>query len=185
MMRRLAALLVLAAVGVAGCASVTDGSPQSQPSVTGSFDEPSPSAADPSGSAGPPAEGWGGPADATKIDPCGLVTKDEADQLTGVTLQPAVRSLQLCTFPTPTSGTVAQLEVYVGDGAKKFFDIDKVDLGHPFRRVPGVGDEAWAEDGAIFFRARGIWFGLRLTTLDSVDHTQALADLAATVVGRI
>ncbi len=182
---RLSALLVLAVVGVAGCASVTDGSPQSQPSATGSFDEPSPSMADPSGSAGPPAEGSGGPADATKIDPCGLVTKDEADQLTGVTLQPAVRSLQLCTFPTPTSGTVAQLEIYVGDGAKKFFDIDKIDLGHEFHRVPGVGDQAWEEDGAIFVQARGIWFGLRLTRLDEVDTAPALAQLAATVAGRL
>ena len=95
------------------------------------------------------------------------------------------RAEQLCTFATPTTGTLGQLEVYVGDGAKKFFDIDRVDLEHDFRRVPGVGDEAWVEEGAIFFRSRGVWFGLRLTTLDSVDHAQDLAELATTVLGRL
>lgn len=182
---KIVALLSLAVIGLAGCAAVTDGSPQSQPSVTGSSDEPSPSVADPFDSAGPPVEGSGGPANAEKIDPCGLVTKAEADQLSGVTLQPAVRSLQLCTFPTPTSGTVAQLEIYVGDGAKKFFDIDKLSLGHAFHRVPGVGDQAWEEDGAIFVQAKGIWFGLRLTRLDSVDTGPALAQLAMAVAGRL
>jgi hypothetical protein len=184
-LRPLSALLALATVGLAGCASVTDGSPQSRPSATGSSDEPSPSVADPSRSAGPPAEGSGGPANAEAIDPCSLVTKAEADQVSGVTLQPAVRSLQLCTFPTPTTGTVAQLEIYVGDGAKKYLDIDKINLQHPFHRVPGVGDQAWAEDGAIFVQAKGIWIGLRLTRLDEVDTGPALAQLAATVVGRL
>jgi hypothetical protein len=183
--RRLVALLVLAVVGVSGCASLTDGSPQSRPSATGSSDEPSPSVADPSDSAGPPEEGAGGPANAEKINPCSLVTKAEADQLSGVTLQPAIRTLQLCTFPTPTSGTVAQLEIFVGDGAKKYFDIDKIDLAHPFHRVPGVGDQAWAEEGAIFVEAKGIWFGLRLTRLDEVDTGPALARLAAAVAGRL
>ena len=123
--------------------------------------------------------------DVNTVNPCTLVTRDEANAITGVTVQKPQRALQLCTFPTPTTGTLGQLEVYVGDGAKKFFDIDKIDLGHEFRKVPGVGDEAWAEDGAIFFHAQGAWFGLRLTTLDSDDHTADLAALAKTLIGRL
>jgi hypothetical protein len=172
------------ATALVGCAGSTDGTPQPRASTVTVTASAAPSAADPFDSAGPTAEGSVGPANPASIDPCSVVTKDEADQLAGTTLQPAQRAEQLCTFATPTSGSVGQLEVYVGDGAKKYFDIDKINLGHPFHRVPGVGDEAWEEDGAIFFSHGGIWFGLRLLRLDDVDTGPALARLASRVVGR-
>lgn len=124
-------------------------------------------------------------AQASDIDPCSLVTKAEADAVAGVTTRKPVRAIGLCTFATPTSGSVGQLEVLVGDGVKKYYDIDNTDLGHQFQDIAGLGDEAHLEDGAIFVRVGDVWFALRVTRLDSVDTGPALTDLARTVVGRL
>ena len=185
-MRRVVAAALLALALTAGCASETDGTPnQGSRSTATTPGTAVPSVAGSPGSSGPPAEGTGGPVTADAIDPCSLVTQAEANRVAGVTVQKAVRSLQLCTFPTPTSGSVGQLEVYVGDGAKKYLDIDRVDLGHEFHKVPDVGDQAFAEDGAIFFQGRGFWFGLRVTRLDEFDTGPLLAQLAAKVLDRV
>jgi hypothetical protein len=119
------------------------------------------------------------------INPCHLVTKAEADTVAGTKTLPPVRVRSLCTFATPTTGAVGQLEVYVGDGAKQQFDIDKIKLQHAFTKVAGIGDEAWAEDANMFFRVGGIWVSLRVTRLDSVDTAPLLKQLAAIVVGRL
>ena len=119
------------------------------------------------------------------IDPCSLVTKSEADGVAGVRTRPPVRALGLCTFATPTSGAVGQLEVLVGDGVKKYYDIDKTNLGHEFRDIAGLADEAHLEDGVIFVRAGEVWFALRVTRLDSVDTGPALTKLARVVLGRL
>jgi len=119
------------------------------------------------------------------IDPCSLVTKSEADGIAGVRTRAPVRALGLCTFATPTSGAVGQLEVLVGDGVKKYYDIDKTNLGHEFRDIAGLADEAHLEDGVIFVRAGAVWFALRVTRLDSVDTGPALTKLARVVLGRL
>ncbi|MGN6608162.1 MAG: hypothetical protein ACTHMS_14260 [Jatrophihabitans sp.] len=146
----------------------------------------SPSAAPVSSAPAPtPSESFEDPGTAAKSNPCSLVTQQEADAIAGTKLMPKMRAQQLCTFATPTSGAVGQLEVYVGDGAKKYYDIDKIDLGHTFRTVPGVGDEAHLEDGAIFVKAKGTWVGLRLLRLDDVDTGPSLIKLAGIAIGRL
>ena len=178
------AVLTIAVLGLtlAACSSKVDG--------TGSVDGPattparsSAPAAAPSSSA--PAPAITDPGGAAKADPCSLVTQEEADAIAGTKLQPKQRAEQLCTFATPTTGPTGQLEVYVGDGAKKYYDIDKINLGHDFRKVDGVGDEAYIEDGAIFVSAHGTWIGLRLLRLDDVDTAPSLIKLAKVAVGRL
>jgi hypothetical protein len=122
-------------------------------------------------------------------DPCKLVTQDEADTLAGVKLGaplPAGDPPTNCVWPTPTTGSVAQVEVDVGDGAKKFLDIDKDTLAHAFTQVSGLGDEAWQESDTIFVRTGTLWFSLHLVKLDSAPTDQAnMVILARTILGRI
>ena len=122
-------------------------------------------------------------------DPCTLLTQDEADTLAGVKLgapMPQGVPPTNCVWPTPTTGSVAQVEVGVGDGAKKFLDIDKDTLGHTFTQVSGLGDEAWQESDTIFVRTGAVWFSLHLVKLDSDPNDQSnTAALAKTILGRI
>jgi len=168
-------------VSLAACSSSVDG--------TGTVDGAAPSAARSSVKVNPatsaPAPTITDSGGAAKADPCSLVTQAEADAIAGTKLQPKQRAEQLCTFATPTTGPTGQLEVYVGDGAKKYYDIDKITLGHEFRKVAGVGDEAYLEDGAIFVGAHGTWVGLRLLRLDDVDTAPSLIKLAKVAVGRL
>ena len=122
-------------------------------------------------------------------DPCSLLTQDEADQLAGVQLGaplPEGTPPTNCVWPTPTTGSVAQVEVGVGDGAKKFLDIDKGTLGHAFTQVSGLGDEAWQESDTVFVRTGTLWFSLHLVKLDSAPDDQAnMVTLAHTILSRI
>jgi Protein of unknown function (DUF3558) len=127
--------------------------------------------------------------DAPLPDPCTLLTQDEADTLAGEKLDPPLPEgvpPTNCVWPTPTTGSVAQVEVGVGDGAKKFLDIDKDTLGHTFTQVSGLGDEAWQESGTIFVRTGTLWFSLHLVKLDSDPNDDSnTAALARTILGRI
>ena len=127
--------------------------------------------------------------DAPLPDPCTLLTQDEADTLAGVKLGaplPEGDPPTNCVWPTPLTGSVAQVEVGVGDGAKKFLDIDKDTLGHDFTQVSGIGDEAWQESDTIFVRTGTLWFSLHLVKLDSAPNDLSnTAALAKTILGRI
>jgi hypothetical protein len=77
------------------------------------------------------------------------------------------------------------VEVFVGDGAKKFLDIER-ELGHELWPLPGIGDEAYAEDGAVFVNTAGGWVSIRLVLLnDPAENRTPLEELARTVAGRI
>lgn len=124
-------------------------------------------------------------------DPCSLLTQDEADQLAGRPLQPAVPSgpegePTMCQFTSdPNEPGVAQVTIQVGDGVKKYLDIDKDTLGHTFVQVEDIGDEAWLEDNAIFVRQGGLWIGISLVLLnDPAENAEPLKAAAAIAVGR-
>jgi hypothetical protein len=127
--------------------------------------------------------------DAPLPDPCSLLTQDEADGLAGLALgapMPEGAPPTNCVWPTPTTGSVAQVEVQLGDGAKKFLDIDKDTLGHTFNQVPGLGDEAWQESDTVFVRTGTLWFALHLVKLDSAPNDQSnTVALARVILGRI
>lgn len=175
-MRRalLAAALVLAGA-TAACSSASDAEeapPASLPLVTSeAAPEVAPSAAAPSPSA---------------VDACALVTKAEAEKLAGLALQDAVPSPQSCAYTAPPTGTTGQVEVYIGDGAKKQYDIE-LQLGHELTPFSGAGDEAYIYvDGlTVYVNKGGVWASLHLVRLDEpAKYRAALEDLARTMSTR-
>jgi hypothetical protein len=84
-----------------------------------------------------------------------------------------------CTYAGDPNGPTAQLEVFVGDGAKKFYDDDLNVLQHTFTDVPDLGDEAHEEDYTIFFRVGSTWVALRITSLDDWTSFRARAQALA------
>jgi hypothetical protein len=119
------------------------------------------------------------------VDACTLVSKVEAERLVGAPLNEAMPAHQSCTYTGSPNGPTAQVEVYVGDSAKKFYDIE-VMLQHKLVALPGVGDEAHIEDGAVFFHKAGMWVAIRFVRLDDLaKYRTALESLARTVAGRI
>ncbi|MFG2561819.1 hypothetical protein [Streptomyces sp. NPDC048496] len=134
-----------------------------------------------------------GPADTSEapspkgaaVDPCALVTKQEAEKLAGTALDPATPVRETCTYTGPVTGPTAQVEIFVGDGAKKYLDIER-DLGHTLRPLAGVGDEAYAEDEAVFLRKSDRWMSIRLVRLnDPAENREPLEELARRVATRI
>ncbi|MEO8697015.1 MAG: hypothetical protein ABI658_26135 [Acidimicrobiales bacterium] len=123
-----------------------------------------------------------------KIDPCKVVTRDEAETLARTTLQAGVLvegEDPSCTYSGLPNGPTAQVEIFAGDGAKKYYDID-VQLGHQFTTVAGLGDEAHLEEFTIFTRKGTTWLAIHLVRLDDPDpYNTPLTNLARTAVGRL
>ena len=91
-----------------------------------------------------------------------------------------------CTYSGDPNGPTAQVEVYVGDGAKKFYDDDNTVLHHAFIDVSGIGDEAHQEDYTLFFRKGSIWVALHLVSLDDTStFTERLQMLARDVAAQM
>ena len=126
---------------------------------------------------------------AAPIDPCSVITMAEATTVTGGKLQnpvPEGNPPTRCVWTAPPTGEVAQLEIDLGDGAKKSYDIDNTVLKHTFTPVAGVGDEAYAEDNAIFFRKGATWVAIHLVRLnDPAQNAANLVTVAKAVAGRI
>jgi hypothetical protein len=103
---------------------------------------------------------------------CDVITRQQADAAIGLTLQAPVaggaEGTTSCTITAPPTGPVGQVEVYIGPGAKKIYDIDQT-IGHAFTAVPNLGDEAKLEPGALFFRKGDNWVAVRITSLDDSD----------------
>ncbi|WBB68523.1 DUF3558 family protein [Micromonospora sp. WMMD812] len=178
--RALAALAaVLAVATLGGCGSSDDGDSPAAGDGQTVADAPTPGG-DPL-----PEATSAEPSAAPAVDPCALVPKPEAEKVAGTPLEDAVASPESCSYTGPVTGPTAQLEVYVGDGAKKILDIDR-ELKHEFTPIPGAGDEAYAEEGAVFVNKGGVWVAIRLVrTDDPVKYRKPLADLAVAVAGRL
>ncbi|MEV4123295.1 DUF3558 family protein [Micromonospora sp. NPDC049645] len=128
------------------------------------------------------------PPAAVTVDACTLVTKQEAEKLAGTRLEDPLEKPEdrdTCTYTGPVTGPTAQVEVYVGDGAKKFLDIDR-ELGHELTPISGAGDEAYAEDGTVFVSKGGVWACVRLVrSEDPATYRKALEAVARTAAGRL
>ncbi|SNT25397.1 hypothetical protein SAMN05421812_10436 [Asanoa hainanensis] len=118
-------------------------------------------------------------------DACELIKQADAEKLAGTPLDPPLPVKDTCTYTGPVTGPTAQVEVYVGDGAKKFLDIDR-ELGHAFTELAGIGDEAHLEDGTVFFAKGGVWVSIRLVRLvDPAETRDPLEAAARTAAGRM
>ncbi|GIG41194.1 DUF3558 family protein [Cellulomonas phragmiteti] len=129
------------------------------------------------------------PEPAGPLQPCELVTRAEAEALARTPLLDGIRAGgdddATCTYPGPTDGPVAQVEVFVGPGAEKYLDVERA-LGHVLEEVPGIGDEAHQEPGAIFVRQGTTWAAVRLVRLDDkAQYVEPMRELARTLVTRL
>lgn len=122
------------------------------------------------------------------IDPCKLVTKAEAETLAKTTLQAGVLvegEDPSCTYSGAPTGPTAQVEIFAGAGAKKYYDVD-VTLGHEFTKVSGIGDEAHLEEFTIFTRKGATWLAIHLVRLDDPDpYNEPLKTAAKTALTRM
>ncbi|MEV7321996.1 DUF3558 family protein [Streptomyces sp. NPDC093970] len=179
MRRMFIAVPVLLAV-LTGCAG--QGAPAPTVTVTTTAPPPATATAPPSQDADPSAPAT------TAVKACELLLKEDAETLATVPLEDGVESPPTspgCRYTGPTDGPLAQVEIYLGDGAKKIYDIDR-QLGHTFRPVSGAGEEAYAEDDAVFFRKATTWVAIRLVRLnDPAENRGPLEDLARKVAGRL
>ncbi|MDQ7904980.1 hypothetical protein RB614_10645 [Phytohabitans sp. ZYX-F-186] len=132
------------------------------------------------------AAGETAPPTASAVDPCALVSKAEAEALAGLKMQDAVRAPESCSYTTPPTGTTGQVEVYIGDGAKKQYDIE-LQLGHELAPLSGAGDEAYTYvDGlTVYVNKGGVWTSLHLVRIDDPAKFRArLEELARTMSTR-
>jgi hypothetical protein len=142
------------------------------------------------GAAADPAAG-AAPAVVALPDACSLLTLDEATALAKADLAAGEGAgvengaATLCQFVGNPSGPVAQVEVFTGDGAKKALDIDR-QLDHDIVALPGVGEEAYEEDGQVFLRKGAVWASVRLVRLtDPAENRVPLRTAATLVAGRM
>jgi Protein of unknown function (DUF3558) len=171
------ALSAVAIVALGACgSSAKTAQPPSNPAAT------SPAAATTAPATTTPAP--------AKLDSCALVTQAQADALIGAKLlaplHVSTTEVDSCTYPGDPNGPTAQVEVYIGAGAKTYYDDDNNVLHHTFTDVPGVGDESHEEDYALFFRKGPTWVALTVTSLDDFStfkpRLEALAkDLASRI----
>ncbi|SBT46379.1 DUF3558 domain-containing protein [Micromonospora narathiwatensis] len=166
-------LLTASACGRSAEPSQTAGADR-EPSVT--------SPAEPTGDGDSPAA-----PDKPEPEACDLVTDKEAAALARLKLDPKRAGQQGCTWTAPVTGPTGQVEVYVGDGAKKILDIER-QLGHELETLSGVGDEAYLDTQAneVFVQKTGTWVAIRLVLLnDPKENHKPLKDLVRVVADRL
>ncbi|WP_374536592.1 hypothetical protein [Micromonospora aurantiaca (nom. illeg.)] len=177
--RRLIAL-ALAAILFTASAGCGDDEP---PASGGAAPGAGAPVAEPTGEA--PAEPSAEPVDDAAPQACALVSKADAERLAGTPLDEPVVAGQSCTYTGPVSGPTAQVEVFVGEGAKKYLDIER-QLGHEIRELAGTADEALLTAEAFFLRRGELWVAVRLVRLNDPQENRApLERLARTVAGRM
>lgn len=173
--RRAAGLATVAVLALAGCGGGDD---EGSPDTTSLFDD------DPTTTTTTAAEETTTTV-AEVPDACALVSKEEAEAVAGTALDEPVPGDAACTYTGPVTGPLAQFEVYVGEGAFKFLEIDR-ELQHVFEPIPGAGDESYLEDGTAFVRVGDLWVALRVVRLDELSvYRDAMTELAVAVAGRI
>ncbi|WP_053757430.1 DUF3558 family protein [Streptomyces sp. AS58] len=182
-MRRTGTAVALSLAAVTGCAQGAP-VPDATVTVTATATAPaSPADAEPSSPQAP-----GDTPAGTAVKACELLPKEDAEAVVKTPLEAGVEhpgTSPGCTYNGPVTGPSAQVEMYLGDGAKKFYDIDR-ELGHKFTPVTGVGDEAYAEDNAVFFRKSTTWVAIRLVRLnDPAENSEPLQQLARKVAERL
>lgn len=181
-MRRVLALLPVVLLAAA-CG--TSGSPVRTTTVTKTVTAPASTAAAASQSSS--ASAAAGP------NACSLLTLAEAEKVASTPLMKPVGAgdngaggFVMCQFTGPTSGPTAQVEVFVGDGAKQQLHIDRDNLKHTFTSVPGIGDQCLEEDGFIFVEKNGLWASIELVRLnDAAQNVIPLQTGIAQVAARL
>lgn len=122
------------------------------------------------------------------LDACAILPKNAAEKIAGTPLDPGLAGNPLnpsCMYTGPVTGPLGQVSIFIGDGAKKTYDID-VQLNHEFKPVAGLGDEAYLENNGIFFRKGTTWVAIELVRLnDPAENAKPLIDAAKAVAAQL
>jgi hypothetical protein len=122
------------------------------------------------------------------VDACAILDQQAAEKIAQTPLETGVPGNPVepsCMYTGPVTGPTAQVQIFIGDGAKKTYDID-VALKHAFVPVPGLADEAYLESNAIFFRKGTTWVAIELVRLnDPKANEQPLIDAATAVAASL
>ncbi|MBL7493948.1 DUF3558 domain-containing protein [Frankia sp. AgB1.9] len=177
------AVAVVVALGLTGCGSSNGDSSSPAPSSVAAT---SSTAGGQNGSSSGGTTASATPASAHQAtDPCALVSRQEAEQLAGTSLNNAVSQPEACTYTAPTSGPTAQVEVFAGETAKSYLAAER-GIGHQLQPLPGIGDEAYVEDYAVFVNKHDVWVSIDLTrSNDPAENRGPLENLARTVASRL
>jgi len=171
-----AVLVAASALLLAGCATAHPNAPH---------DAGNGGAVAPSAAASKPAA-----IDISKVDACAILPQADAEALIGTKLTDPLTASNsdeaTCTYPGDPNGPTAQVEIYVGDGAKQQLDIDKDKLQHTFTQPTGIGDEAWQEDDMIWARTGTTWVSIRIVSLeDAAQYAEPLQTAMRAALGRL
>jgi len=196
----LISLVLLTGVALAGCGGKTKtvtvtstvtvtATPSSSPSDAsdGSSDSSSDSTADSSSATASAVSADSGP------DACSLLTQAQANAVASTPLQKGTGAGQtssggfsMCQWIGQDGGPTAELEVYVGDGAKQQLHIDRDNLGHQMTSVPGVADQCLQEDGYIFIEKNNLWVSIHLVRLnDAAENVKPMQTGAKLVAAKL
>ncbi|WP_079124867.1 hypothetical protein [Streptomyces lushanensis] len=179
----MAPLALVAVLALQGCDAIQNQDPAPSPTASDLPSPTVPAEEPPQGPAESPSESSDGPVAAG--DPCGIVSQQEAEALAGSKLNPAEPLDETCTYTGLASGPSAQVEICVGDSARSYLDAER-GIGHKLSPLSGIGEEAYLEDGSVFFRTSGQWISIRLVRSVPPDETRKpLEDLARTVAARL
>ncbi|WP_375503629.1 hypothetical protein [uncultured Jatrophihabitans sp.] len=120
-------------------------------------------------------------------DPCTLLPLADATKLANTKLNAPTKAgapgaPTLCQYVGPTSGPTAQVEVFVGDGAKSQLHIDRDNLHHKFVSIAGIGDQCLEEDDDAFVLKNGLLVSINLVRLNPAAQNKARLTAAARTV---
>ena len=122
------------------------------------------------------------------VDACAVLPQHEAEAIAQTPLEegvPGDPAHPSCLYPGPVDGPLAQVEIFIGDGAEKFYEIERT-LEHQLVELPGIGDEAYSYENTLFARTGATWVALRLVRLnDPAENADALASALSTIVDRV
>ncbi|QXE36993.1 hypothetical protein KQY30_25045 [Streptomyces sp. GMY02] len=179
----MAPLALVAVLALQGCQALDD-EPDPAPTTSDAPSSPTVPAEQPPEE--PAASPAASPSSAVDTgDPCAIVTQAEAEKLADSKLNPAKPLAETCTYTGLASGPSAQVEVFIADTARNYLDAER-GIGHDLSPLSGIGEEAYLEDGSVFFRTSEQWFSIRLVRSVPPEETRKpLEDLARTVAGRL
>jgi hypothetical protein len=115
-------------------------------------------------------------------DACTLLTRAEAEKAAGVKLNKgedtravSADNVASCTYNAPVTGSSGSITVFAGLKTPDELTTDR-NLGHKFRKVPGLGDQALQETlpSTVFVHTHGVW-----VTISSAYSAKPSAMLAA------
>lgn len=125
-----------------------------------------------------------------RIDPCTLVTREEAEAIVRASLLEA-RPANLgserpsCTYGADPAGTTAQVQIFLGEGAESLIATHRR-LGGDLIEVEELGDGAFLRHSTLHFHSAGIPVVLSVVRLVDAKTLHApMIDAARTIVQRI